>query len=306
MVTWVVNVVMNSSLPGGSDVKFATPRSALSLVEIIISLAIFATFLVAALEAMSGMRNFTNTHERVEDLEIESKRILRAVTNDFANSAWFFQKTAINASEPRFPVVFKQATTGAYADAIEFVKLRTERSLNADATSLHVEHVNFTNPADQPVPFSRYHQAKPVYSLVLNERYLDPKLAGDATTWMNDTYVTAVWESSQASQSFSDNADPTRIRVYRYEVQLSPETGYGRLVRLYRNAVDTPWIEAEVLSENVLEFEVDRFDTRPGLNMNQISFRLVLERLDTGSAGRARRVVETTVAMRSITNDRSN
>lgn len=301
-----VNAVMSWSLPAGNDVTTVPTRSALSLLEILISLAVFATFLIAALESMSSMRNFTNTHERVEDLENESKRILRTVTNDFANSAWFFQMTAMNTSQPRFPVVFKQASTGAYADAIEFVKLRTERSLNTNAADLRVEHVNFANLADRPVPFSNYHQAKPVYSLVLNERYLDPKLPGDSTTWMNDVYVAAVWESAQSSQSFSDNADPTKIRVYRYEVQVSPDTGYGRLVRLYRNSATGPWIEAEVLSENVLEFEVDRFDTRPGLNMNQISFRLVLERLDTGSAARARRVVETTVAMRSITNDRSN
>lgn len=302
----MANVVTNWFSPAGNDVMTMPTRTALSLVEIIISMAIFATFLVAALESMSGMRNFTSTHERVEDLENESKRILRTVTNDFANSAWFFQMTAVNTSQPRFPVVFKQADTGAYADAIEFVKLRTERSLNTDATDLRVEHVNFANPADRPVPFSSYHQAKPVYSLVLNERYLDPKLPGDATTWMNDVYVSAVWESAQPAQTFSDNADPAKIRVYRYEVQLSPDTGYGRLVRLYRNSATAPWTEAEVLSENVLEFEVDRFDTRPGLNMNQIGFRLVLERRDAGNAARARRVVETTVAMRSITNDRSN
>jgi hypothetical protein len=255
---------------------------------------------------MSGMRNFASTHERTEDLELEGKRILRTFTNDFVNSAWFFQMTAVNQSQARYPVVSKQAMTGAYADAIEFVKLRTERSLNQDATDLRVEHVDFSNPVDQPVPFSNYHKAKPAYSLVLNEQYLEPKLTADPTTWLNDIYVSAVWESARPSQTFIDNANPARIRVYRYEVQLNPATGYGKLVRLYRNSATDPWIEAEVVSENVLEFEVDLAGTRPGLNLNQVRFRLVLERLDTGSAARARRVVETTVAMRSITNDRSN
>jgi hypothetical protein len=61
-----------------------------------------------------------------------------------------------------------------------------------------------------------------------------------------------------------------------------------------------------VLSENVLEFTVDSAGATTGLNPNQIRFRIVLERLGTGATARARRVVETTIAMRSITNTQTN
>ena len=283
------------------------PRNGMTMIEVVIAMAIFITFLVGALEAMVSMRNLATLHERTEDLENEGKKIVRTFTNDIANSAWFYE-AGFNTRTAVYPAVTK-AATGAYGDILEFVKLRTERSVNSDPQNLHVEHVNFDDSTTKPVRFSNYHNATAVNSLVLNETYLQAVVSGNESTYLNDTYVAAVWESASAAQTFIQNANKNNVRVYRYDVAVSPQTGLGSLRRMYRNQTGGAWQVADILSDNILEFEVDLYDTSSsaaGLNMNQIRLRFVLERPGANGVARSRRVVETIVAMRSITNDKTN
>ena len=283
-------------------------RNGMTLIEVVIAMAIFITFLVGALEAMVSMRNLATLHERTEDLENEGKKIVRTFTNDIANSAWFYE-AGFNTRTAIYPAVTK-AATGAYGDTLEFVKLRTERSASTDPQNLHVEHVNFDDATTKPVPFNNYHNAIAVNSLVLNTTYLGTISATDSNTFLNDTYVAAVWESASVAQTFIENANKSKVRIYRYEVQVSPRTGLGSLRRMYHNQLDgSSWQVAEILSDNILEFEVDLYNTSSsaaGLNMNQIRLRFVLERPGANGVARSRRVVETIVAMRSITNDKTN
>ena len=282
-------------------------RAGLSLLEVVIAMAIFAVFLVGAMEAMSSMRSLATVYERTDDQEREGRRILRTFTNDLSNSAWLFTAD-YDSRAPAYPTVTRGGSQ-AYGDAIEFVKLRTERTLSNDPRGLHVERVNFADPGGKPVRFSDYHHAPAVKSLVLNTTYQESRKEGVAATYLNDVYVATVWESGQGSQTFQQNADPRGIRVYRYEVRVSQRTGLGELVRLYRNQAAAPWQVTDVLSEHVLEFEVELFDTpgtAAGLNMNQVRFRLVLERPGDAGTARTRRAIEAVVAMRSITTDASN
>jgi type II secretory pathway pseudopilin PulG len=281
----------------------------MTLMEVVIAMAIFVTFLVGALEAMVSMRNLATQHERTEDLENEGKKMVRTFTNDIANSAWFYHKPDAKTRTAVYPAVTK-AVTGAYGDTLEFVKLRTERSVSSDPQNLHVEHVSFADSATKPVPFSNYHNAVAVNSLVLNETYLQAVVDSNRSTYWNDTYVAAVWESESAAQTFIDNADKNKVRVYRYDVQVNPSTGLGSLRRMYHNQqTGGTWQVAEILSDNILEFEVDLYNSSgsaAGLNMNQIRFRFVLERPGAGGVARSRRAVEAVIAMRSITNEASN
>ena len=282
-------------------------RNGMTLIEVVIAMAIFITFLVGALEAMVSMRNLATLHERTEDLENEGKKIVRTFTNDVANSAWFYE-AGFNTRTAVYPAVTK-AAIGAYGDILEFVKLRTERSVSSDPQNLHVEHVNFDDSTTKPVRFSNYHNATAVNSLVLNETYLQAVVSGTESTYLNDTYVAAVWESASAAQTFIQNANKNNVRVYRYDVAISPQTGLGSLRRMYRNQTGGTWQVAEILSDNILEFEVDLYNSSSsaaGLNMNQIRLRFVLERPGANGVARSRRVVETIVAMRSITNDKTN
>ena len=283
-------------------------RNGMTLIEVVIAMAIFITFLVGALEAMVSMRNLATLHERTEDLENEGKKIVRTFTNDVANSAWFYE-AGYNTRTAIYPAVTK-AATGAYGDTLEFVKLRTERSVSNDPQNLRVDNVNFADENMKPVRFSNYHNATAVNSLVLNKTYLGTISATDSNTFLNDTYVAAVWESASVAQTFIENADKSKVRIYRYEVRVSPSTGLGSLRRMYHNQVaGSSWQVAEILSENILEFEVDLYNTSgstAGLNMNQIRVRFVLERPGTGGVARSRRVVEAVIALRSITNDKTN
>jgi type II secretory pathway pseudopilin PulG len=270
-------------------------RIGMTLIEVVIAMAIFITFLVGALEAMVSMRNLATLHERTEDLENEGKKIVRTFTNDIANSAWFYYKPDANTR------------TAVYT--LEFVKLRTERSVSSDPQNLHVEHINFDDSTTKPVRFSNYHNATAVNSLVLNTSYLGTISATDSNTFLNDTYVAAVWESASAAQTFIQNANKDNVRVYRYDVQVSQSTGLGSLRRMYRNQTGGTWQVAEILSEHILEFEVDLYNSSgsaAGLNMNQIRLRFVLERPGANGVARSRRSVEAVIAMRSITNDKTN
>jgi Tfp pilus assembly protein PilW len=283
-------------------------RIGMTLIEVVIAMAIFITFLVGALEAMVSMRNLATLHERTEDLENEGKKIVRTFTNDIANSAWFYYKPDANTRTAVYPAVTK-AVTGAYGDTLEFVKLRTERSVSSDPQNLHVEHINFDDSTTKPVRFSNYHNATAVNSLVLNTSYLGTISATDSNTFLNDTYVAAVWESASAAQTFIQNANKDNVRVYRYDVQVSQSTGLGSLRRMYRNQTGGTWQVAEILSEHILEFEVDLYNSSgsaAGLNMNQIRLRFVLERPGANGVARSRRSVEAVIAMRSITNDKTN
>ena len=301
---------MNSSLLVGNNMRSPNSRSrnGMTLIEVVIAMAIFVTFLVGALEAMVSMRNLATQHERTEDLENEGKKMVRTFTNDIANSAWFYEP-GFNTRTARYPVVTK-AATGAYGDTLAFVKLRTERSVSSDPQNLHVEHVSFANLAAKPIRFSNYHNATAVNSLVLNETYLQAVDEDDPETFLNDTYVAAVWESASAAQTFMENADKNKVRIYRYEVQVSPITGLGSLRRMYHNQqTGDTWQVAEILSDHILEFEVDLYNTSSsaaGLNMNQVRFRFVLERPGANGVARSRRAVEAVIAMRSITNDKTN
>ena len=286
-------------------------RNGMTLIEVVIAMAIFITFLVGALEAMVSMRNLATLHERTEDLENEGKKIVRTFTNDVANSAWFYE-AGFNTRTAIYPAVTK-AATGAYGDILEFVKLRTERSMSSDPQNLHVEHVNFDDSTTKPVRFSNYHNATAVNSLVLNETYLQAVVNGTESTYLNDTFVAAVWESPSAAQTFIQNANKNNVRVYRYDVAVSPQTGLGSLRRMYRNpttgTTTSTWQVAEILSDHILEFEVDLYNSSgsaAGLNMNQIRLRFVLERPGANGVARSRRAVEAVIAMRSITNDKTN
>lgn len=284
----------------------------LSLVEMLIAMAIFAAFLVAVIQSMIGLRGLTGFAQRHDDLERESRRIVQLLTDDLTNSAWFHVpdiNTATGAMTmvPVYPRVTKTTDPlASFGDTLEFVKLRTERSVAATPAALRTEHVHFADPLLKPVAMEEYWHGPAVRSLVLNEDYGKALNTGDAGYPYRNVFVSAVWESNLTHLTFLQNADETKLRRYRYLVVPDATSGSGRLVRQFKNADETEWTGEETIAGNVFELRIDSSFTWSTLNRNQLHVSFILERpAETGTA-RVRRRVDATIAMRSITNDVTN
>jgi hypothetical protein len=63
-------------------------RSAMSLMEITIATALFATILVITAQALTGIRRLVNTNVAGSSLAQEARHVLDTVAEDLANSAW--------------------------------------------------------------------------------------------------------------------------------------------------------------------------------------------------------------------------
>ena len=284
----------------------------MSLVEIVIAMAIFAAFLVVVMQSMLSLRGLTDFSQRQDDLERESRRILQTLTDDLTNSAWFYRPdintvTGAMTMVPVYPRVTKTTDPlASFGDTLEFVKLRTERSIAVAPASLRTEHVNFSDSLSKPVEMADYWQGPAVRSLVLNEDYGKALNTGDLAYPYRNVFVAAVWESDRKHLSFLENADETKLRRYRYLVLPNATTGSGRLVRQYKNADEADYFGEETIAENIFELKVDSSFTWSTLNRNQLHVSFVLERPGQTGSARVRRKVDATLAMRSITNEATN
>ena len=284
----------------------------MSLVEIVIAMAIFAAFLVVVVQSMLSLRGLTDFSQRQDDLERESRRILQTLSDDLTNSAWFYKPdvntvTGVTTMVPVYPLVAKSIDPlASFGDTLEFVKLRTERSVAATPATLRTEHVNFADTLIKPVAMADYWQGPAVRSLVLNEDFGKALNTGDAAYPYRNTFVAAVWESDRSNLTFLENADETNLRRYRYVVTTNALTGTGTLVRQYKNASEAVYSGEETIAENVFELKFDSSATWKTLNRNQLHVSFILERPAQPGTARVRRKVDATIAMRSITNEATN
>jgi hypothetical protein len=281
-------------------------RLALTLMEIIISIALFATLMVAVIESSISTQSYFNFHERVDDLETEGRTILRLISSDLSNSTWFNSTEMPVVEKATLPFKDIGGNTVTYrVDQIMFLKLRTERSLDDNPANLQVERVTFK---DAPTPMSQYATAPVIYSLILNEDFVDNG---------NNNFVSAVWESSKIQSgtglSYADNNDRTNLRHYRYCIGVNQRTGLGEFRREFVNGMpdaanwwqSSNWQRDTALGSHVVSLEftlwtdVDANGKRP-VNRNQIGVKLILQSNGTERSASTRREFSTTIAMRSI------
>lgn len=285
-------------------------RAALTLLEVVIGLALFATVMVAVIESTAAVRSYAVMHERTDDLESEGRTILRQLSADLSNAAWYFDRSDPTvAAVPLLPRVVRAADPAAsLGDELVFLKLRTERNVNNNPAVLQVEHVNLSGAA--PRRMADYATAPVVYSLVLNEGFVDNG---------SMPFVSTVWESYEGGLTHAENQDRTRLRHYRYAVVPNPQTGRGELRRFYCNGlpVDEGGSEAwvsdndQAWGRHIASLRFDTFVTTAGTGQRRLSpnqIRVHLELRHDGQDGRAsaRRVFQATIALRSITNETTN
>ncbi len=284
-------------------------RLATTLLEVVIGIALFSIVMVAVFESMVTSANFSDYDITRDSIQGETVAFQNRVTNDFANSSWFFKydpTTDTNVIDPltgkKFPMY---PTVSTDRSEITFLKLRTSMIVANSPKDEHYARVNFTNINTKPVDLSNYMDAEPTHVLVMNENYKsDPQ-------W----FVAAVWETNKKEGlSFDDNQNPNFLRHYRYAVEANKE-GKKNLVRKYTNGYDSTgvlpptsaWTLDEILFKDVTKVEFTTWLEDPTLNENQIRIAIDIERAPTGPRANSGAViskrVDYTASMRSIYQD---
>jgi len=84
---------------------------AMSLVEVVIAMAIFATVIVMALTSLSASQGYAAMGRAQDDLVIEAERVADAVAQDLAVSGWKFIDAGVDAlASPPKPLTYAGAT----------------------------------------------------------------------------------------------------------------------------------------------------------------------------------------------------
>lgn len=190
-------------------------RHALSLMEVVISIALFATLLVAVLETALAVRSVTDQHENLLDLDLEGHQILAQVTRDLSNTTWLDPLPT-----GRYPLVVPDA----FGMGIEFMRIRSATPGTQDSG---IAQLDFSRPAARMQDWKVPNALSPVNGLVADENYVTNV----------GRLVMPVWETTAARNAdnltFAENrtVDNLRIYVYRVEPTIS---GRGTLRRYYR------------------------------------------------------------------------
>lgn len=228
------------------------PTAAFSLMEVIISLAIFAALMVGIMQALISTRHFIGEDEIRNDLDLEALRIMRELAGDIGNSAWYLNPPSIdtnpNSPEPRlvtpttYPNVGKGsagAGTTPWGDQLDFVKLRLKdgtwnspHEMRTDALLKAKINLRGTTAAGMNEIF----EAPTLTSLITNPDWRPGDDSSIAFVW-------PVFEAAVAPLTYQENfsfSTPGRSpRLYRYIVRAQPGTSNGRLVRQYSNGPGT-------------------------------------------------------------------
>jgi prepilin-type N-terminal cleavage/methylation domain-containing protein len=262
------------------------PRHAFSLMEVIIAIALFATLLVGVLETALSVRQFTDQHEALLDLEQEGRLILSQITSDLSNSGWL--KTD-PGQVVLYPVIFPPLVNGLpvvdpvlFGNRVEFLRIN---SANGVAGS---DWIDFSTPT---TPMDRWETP----NNAIPELVSDP----DYTTQVGRRLVTPAWETTSAYStqqlSYVNNQDVSKLRIYVFQVDPSP-SGRGTLHRYYREGAGGALIRDPRLGD--LGSHIFSLLVRPVNGTQRLQIMLEL-RNDVPGKARAIRTFIANVAMRS-------
>lgn len=274
----------------------AIAKYGMSLMEVMISLAIFSAVMVAVLQSLATSTNYVEFDEARNNVHFEEMRFQSLVINDLANAAWFFQFDPVadqsfidpvtKGRVPLFPKVSTDHST------IQFIKLRTSLTVANTPAGERYSFTNFKDSGHKPVDFTQYVDAVPTPLMVMNPDYrADPQ-------W----FVASAWETNNVGLTFDQNQDPAFLRQYRYAIE-TDATGVRNLVRSYRYGDTGAWTLDEVLVPNVISAEFLTKLEDASINENQVRVSVLIERSPQSSAQTGVKVqkrIEFTASMRSI------
>jgi len=294
-------------------------RSAMTMIEIMISIGIFAAFTTVAMSSMLDLRHFIANTTDHDVLVEQSATFNRLLGRDLINTGWYYNNIALGTPEPLTPMILRNgvsyptapATGGTISrgsgilaqntdDELFFLKLRSECALGSSPSANVPEVVDFNEP---PVSLDDYVHGVPVSSLIFNTTY-NPGVVPTPPPLDN------AWESNRTGLTWDENANPDNLRIYRYRLDKSEGRmvagqAVGTLSRLYRNALEISrtgeWIVDRDFSSDVTSLTFDTNLTDPTLANNHVRVRVVFARQPPNAPAVVNRTFQAVYAMRSMT-----
>jgi len=257
----------------------------MSLLEVTIGMALFSILMVLVVETTVSIRDFSANYEEMTDLEEEGRRIIKQVTTDFSNSAWY------NNAGNTFPVA-TDISQETYGNTVRFLRLRSNGS---DLSQTGIAPVDFKTPISL---MSEWKDPKnTVPGLVVNpvfELYTN-----------NVVLLSQVWEPIERLRAtplpFGENKSLANLRIYEYRVESSANDSLGRgvLKRRYSEDEGVTWNDDASIGD--LGRHIYWFIIQPDLRTQQVRLFLELRGPDqqVGKTVAVRRF-SVTIAMRSV------
>ncbi len=272
-------------------------RCGMTLLEILISTALFATMVVLVFEAMANMRGLASTVEDMDILEEQAANAKRAIQRDFANSGWFYCLPGANgrkfypqihlsqkktwpewqpiAPEPEVIIpLFKSGVivdttftasvtknrSSILGDAIVFARLQPEGQPHGETPAKQgAAIVDFRNA--KPMGMDQFANARAVQGLVINPSATEQS---DLSSVVWET-TPEVLDTDPKGLQAADLYDDKKIRLFCYRVVPDPVTGRGQLIRYYSNPttnrdIEAAWQVDEVIANDVVGMRIYSFE----------------------------------------------
>lgn len=246
-------------------------RSGFTVLEVMISIGIFVVVMSLVMDTLTTMTGYTTQESAQTDMTVRGRQATLQITNDIANSAWFYAYDSTlhqyiltpypansvgwtpplpYQNNPLLPYVWPDTTTTGgipnagtiyEKDTLEYTKIRTSDAIAASPLNEHYSSTAFyTNGSLNPfTTLDNFATAPPSPLLILNDAYPGSSVAHPGAPGPNDIYISHVWESSLSGLTFDQNLTSSYVRHYHLEVvnvatvSTSPLVQTGQLVRTY-------------------------------------------------------------------------
>jgi prepilin-type N-terminal cleavage/methylation domain-containing protein len=265
----------------------------MSLLEVTIGMALFSILMVLVIETTLSIRDFSANYEESIELEEEGRRIIKQVTADFSNSAWY------NNGGDVFPDATRTISALTYGNSVKFLRIRSNGS---DTLQVGIAPFDFNTRTSRMSEWKTPSSTVP--GLVVNEGYVpdsNPPIP-------LPLQVSQTWEPKAGSRSeplsFDENNSLSNLRVYRYWVDPANNSiGRGVLKRQYTDTYsttgDSGFQDDDSLGD--LGRHIHWFIIQPDQNTQRVRLFLELRgpEQQSGKAVAVRRF-STIIAMRSM------
>lgn len=303
-------------------------RHGLTLLELSISMGLFAMLFVLLIESVTGIQTYLSTEDASNELVLEADQIFATMMDDLGNAAWFIKpgtdllRLAADPDYDREDAHYYPYILTQDEDGLPDVSPFYDAHQRYDLTPPQV--VDAATMPDNLPPQHREPSRELVFMKVRTgtvapspDRVIHHVIDFDAPAvpmadYRNGVEVASLeldstgqvavdmplaWESHLDAP---DNTDPEQLREYSYALVPSSDGSRRSLQRLYRNGSDDarPLLD-EVLSTHVDRIVFDTYRTAPELKVNQVRVRLFMSQRLESSRMRVSHRAEMVVAMRS-------
>ena len=262
----------------------------MSLLEVTIGMSLFSILMVLVIETTLSIRDFSANYEESIELEEEGRRIIKQVTADFSNSAWY------NGAD--FPKA--TPTISGYGNSVKFLRLRSNGS---DTSQVGIAPFDFKTRTSRMSEWKTPSSTVP--GLVVNGGVNGGMVLNSIPPRPLPLEISPTWEPILSKRGTPLDIDGNKLlsnlRQYQYVVESPANNSIGRgvLKRKYSDDVGVTWHDDTSIGD--LGRHIHWFIIQPDPTTQRV--RLFLElRGPEQQSGKAVSVrsFSTIIAMRSI------